>query len=145
MPLPHPYPGLVIRYAYLWHRQYREGQEEGEKDRPCAIVLCQETEGDATEVFVVPITHSPPSAEVAAVEIPGATHRRLGLDNDRSWVIVSETNRFFWPGPDVRPITEKNPGSFEQTDLPPNLFVKIRDLFVKTAKAQRLRLVRRSE
>ena len=38
MPLPKPVPGLVVRYSYLWHREYLAGREEGQKDRPCAIV-----------------------------------------------------------------------------------------------------------
>ena len=38
MALPKPVPGLVIRYSYLWHREYLEGREDGQKDRPCAIV-----------------------------------------------------------------------------------------------------------
>jgi hypothetical protein len=37
-----------------------------------------------------------------AVEIPHATKRRLGLDDARSWVVLTEANRFAWPGPDVR-------------------------------------------
>lgn len=36
---PDPHPGLVIRYAYLWKREYDEGREDGSKDRPCSIVL----------------------------------------------------------------------------------------------------------
>ena len=39
MPLPEPVPGLVIRYSYLWADEHERGQEEGVKDRPCAIVL----------------------------------------------------------------------------------------------------------
>lgn len=48
MTLPVPEPGLVIRYAYLWDREAREGRDEGSKDRPCAIVLVVADEaGDA--------------------------------------------------------------------------------------------------
>lgn len=39
MSLPEPHPGLVIRYAYPWKREFDEGHEEGSKDRPCAIVV----------------------------------------------------------------------------------------------------------
>lgn len=39
MSLPRPQPGLVIRYAYLWKREYDQGRDEGSKDRPCAIVM----------------------------------------------------------------------------------------------------------
>ena len=36
--------------------------------------------------------------------IVAATKRRLGLDDARSWIMVTEGNRFAWPGPDLRPI-----------------------------------------
>jgi hypothetical protein len=38
VPLPRPVPGLVVRYSYLWYREFLDGREEGRKDRPCAIV-----------------------------------------------------------------------------------------------------------
>ncbi len=87
MPLPSPRPGLVISYAYLWLAEHREGQLEGAKDRPCAIVLTTESADGETVVTVAPITHSPPRDEAAAVEIPAPTKQRLGLDTGRSWVI----------------------------------------------------------
>jgi len=39
MAIPTPEPGLVISYAYLWHREHRVGREEGHKDRPSVIVF----------------------------------------------------------------------------------------------------------
>lgn len=44
-------------------------------------------------VTVLPVTHAPPSVPELAVEIPAATKRRLRLDNERSWVVLSEANR----------------------------------------------------
>ena len=38
MALPKPVAGLIIRYSYLWYREHLEGRDEGQKDRPCAIV-----------------------------------------------------------------------------------------------------------
>jgi hypothetical protein len=70
VPLPIPEPGLVISYAYLWYSEHQEGQEEGAKDRPCAIILIAEDEGGAKVVTVVPITHSRPQHPGDAVEIP---------------------------------------------------------------------------
>ena len=46
MPIPNPEPGLVISYAYLWHREHEAGREEGRKDRPSVIVLAIEREAD---------------------------------------------------------------------------------------------------
>ncbi len=103
MALPAPERGLVIAYAYLWHSEHRQGREEGVKDRPCVIILAAEIAEGRCIVTVAPITHTEPADPVAAVEIPLATKRRLGLDDARSWIMVSEGNRFAWPGPDLRP------------------------------------------
>jgi hypothetical protein len=61
VPLPIPEPGLVICYAYLWRSEYERGQEEGTKDRPCAIVLATRDQDGDTIVTVVPVTHTPPN------------------------------------------------------------------------------------
>jgi hypothetical protein len=45
-------------------------------------------------VTVLPITHTPPDATALAVEIPHPVKRRLGLDDARSWVILTAANRF---------------------------------------------------
>jgi hypothetical protein len=143
--LPAPEPGLVIGYAYLWHSEYELGREEGVKDRPCAIVLTTRDEVGETVVTVVPISHAPPERSHDAVEIPLATKRRLGLDAARSWAIVSEVNRFAWPGPDLRPVSRDNPDRFDYGFVPPSLFRQIRDKLGACAAAQRLRSVPRTE
>ena len=111
MSLPVPKPGLVIRYAYLWEAEAREGREEGSKDRPCAIVLVVLRGGNHPIVRVLPVTHSPPSDAADTLEIPGATKERLGLDSQRSWVVLSEANDFIWPGPDLRPVPGSDPST----------------------------------
>jgi hypothetical protein len=143
VPLPVPEPGLVISYSYLWHSEYEREQEEGLKDRPCAIILVAEGATRATVVTVVPIAHSSPRGD--AVEIPLAVKRRLGLDEARSWAVVTEVNRFVWPGPDLRPVLRGGPARFDYGFLSPSLFRQIRDRLLATAAAQRLRLVPRSE
>jgi hypothetical protein len=79
---PIPVPGLVIRYSYLWASEQARGQEEGVKDRPCAVVLMSTDEGGGQIVTVLPITHTRPSNPLLAVEIPAATKRRLNLDDE---------------------------------------------------------------
>ncbi len=145
MAVPMPEPGLVICYGYLWHEEAQAGQEEGSKDRPCAIVLITENAGGETVTTVAPITHTPPIEADAAVEIPLATKKRLGLNDDRSWVVVSETNRFVWPGPDVRLIRRNRPGEFSYGFLPPNFFRQVRDQLVILYRAKRHSSTRRSE
>jgi hypothetical protein len=48
--------------------------------------------------LVCPVTHSPPSDPGDAIEIPPATKRRLGLDDERSWIVLTESNRFVCQG-----------------------------------------------
>ena len=145
MPLPTPELGLVVSYAYLWNSEFEEGQEEGVKDRPCALVLSSQNEGGNTVVAVVPVTHTPPERPEEAVEIPAVVKRRLGLDEARSWIVVSEINRFIWPGPDLRPVSRAEPERFEYGFLPPSLFRQVLDKFEVTVAARRLRTVPRTE
>ena len=104
MALPPPERGLVISYAYLWRSEHAQGREEGVKTRPSVIVLVMERADGDRVVTVSPVTHSAPSRPDEAVEIPLTTKRRLGLDDARSWILVSAANRFVWPGPDLHPI-----------------------------------------
>lgn len=109
MKLPAPETGLVIRYAYLWRDEAMRGQEEGVKDRPCAVVLALKRSSAETTVLVAPITHTPPRLEAKAIEIPASTAQRLGLDELRSWIMTHEVNSFVWPGPDLRPAHSRKP------------------------------------
>ncbi len=104
-----PKPGQVVRYAYLWREEAARGQDEGRKDRPCAVVLAVRREDARTRVYVVPMTHAPPSDPRLAVEVPAETKRRLGLDDAPSWIVTNDLNAFTWPGPDLRPVG--GPGS----------------------------------
>lgn len=145
MPLPTPEPGLVVAYAYLWRAEHQQGREEGVKDRPCAIVLtASDHEGD-TIVTVAPVTHVPPNQPDEAVEIPQPTKQRLGLDAERSWVVVNEVNRFVWPGPDLRPVSREQPDRFDYGMLPPGLFRQVRTRLMACARAQRLHMTRRTD
>lgn len=140
-------PGLVVRYAYLWRREQEAGREEGVKDRPCAVVLALagEEAGGRPRVVVVPITHAPPRAPEEAVELPAETKRRLGLDDERSWVVVGEANRFLWPGPDLRFLPGRGPESAVYGVLPPDVFRAVRDRFLAGLRARRTAVVPRTE
>jgi hypothetical protein len=143
--LPEPVPGLVIRYSYLWRREQLEGHEEGRKDRPCAIVAAVRTQGGEKRVLVLPITHSEPLADDAAIELPAPVKRRLGLDGLRSWIVVSEYNEFLWPGPDLRRAPGGDEGSVAYGMLPPSLFAAVRQALLAAITERRARAVRRSE
>jgi len=137
MPIPNPEPGLVISYSYLWHHEHLAGREEGQKDRPSVIVLAVEREADgAIFVTVLPITHSPPTDPASAVEIPSPVKRHLGLDDDRSWIVIAEGNEFLWPGYDLR--RRPHGDRYDYGFLPPRFFNQVLDAFVachRTGKA----------
>jgi hypothetical protein len=142
---PEPYAGLVIRYSYLWKREQEEGGEEGMKDRPCAIVLVVTDEDGEREVLVLPITHTSPANPDDAVEIPPATKKRLGLDADRSWIVITEANEFVWPGPDLRPIPGRDASTIAYGPLPPRLFAHVRDKFLERDRREKSAHVKRTE
>jgi hypothetical protein len=143
--LPKPVPGLVIRYSYLWHSEYRQGRDEGQKDRPCAIIAAirVDQDGDA-RVLVLPVTHSPPDHPDLAVEIPAKVKQRLRLDGARSWVVLSEWNEFVWPGPDLRRLPNADESSVAYGMAPPSLYAIIRDRFLALARSRAAARVRRT-
>jgi hypothetical protein len=139
--IPTPVPGLVIRYAYLWRKDYQRGLEEGLKDRPCAVILAVVDDEGNEIVTVLPVTHTPPSDATDAVEIPTLTKRRLGLDDERSWIVITEANEFAWPGPDLRIARSGGAGSVAYGLLPKALFNQVREKFLR----RRAAAVRRTE
>lgn len=129
---PEPRVGLVVSYSYLWSEEAEQGLVEGKKDRPCAIILAIEEPGpeptQQKQVAVAPITHSPPRDTNVAIEIPPRVKQHLGLDSERSWVMVNEVNVFRWPGFDLRPI-KNGDGRIDYGYLPPKLFDRIIEKF----------------
>lgn len=126
--------GWVFRYAYLWDWQHREGREEGDKDRPCLVLaIMTTTEEGAAVVRVLPITHTPPTNPVEAIEIPAAIKARLRLDDERSWIVLTESNRFVWPGPDLRNV-DNDSGYYGA--LTPSLFTEVKRRFVAIARGE---------
>lgn len=137
MALPSPQPGLVISYSFLWHEEHRKGRDEGAKNRPCVIVMAtHRPTDDETIVRVAPITHSPPDDPAMALELPPLVKRHLGLDDQRSWVMLDEMNVFAWPGFDLRPIG-RGTDQFDHGFLPPRLFADLVDRVRKIWSAGR--------
>ncbi len=145
MSFPDPHPGLVIRYAYLWKREHDEGREEGSKDRPCAIVLSVLDDDGEQEVMVLPITHSPPHRPEDAIEVPPTTKQRLGLDSERSWIVITEANEFVWPGPDLRPLPGRDDSTIVHGALPPKFFAHVRDKFLERIAHDKAQTVKRAD
>ena len=104
------------------------------------VVVARVARGEHTELFVAPVTHSPPGSD-EGVELPAPVKRHLGLDDERSWVITTELNRFIWPGPDVR----LAPGSGDPFygAIPARLFERVRSAIVGTP--EQIRMTKRTE
>jgi hypothetical protein len=109
------------------------------------IVLMVTDEGGDQVVTVLPVTHTPPYEPKLAVEIPAATKRRLGLDDVRSWVVLTEANRFVWPGPDLCMTERGDPESVVYGELPGKFLVGIRDSFMNAIKAGTAATVKRTQ
>jgi hypothetical protein len=124
-----PEPGEVLNYSYLWQYEYEKGRDEGVKDRPAAVVLVSKARDGVDQVYVVPLTTKAPARDQLAIAVPEAIHRDLGLSADRSWIVITEWNRFSWPGYDIRPIPGREP-SVSYGYLPASFFRKVRDAIV---------------
>ncbi len=144
MRLPPPQPGLVIRYSFVWSREFAAGQEEGRKDRPCAIILSALAVDGETRVYVLPVTHTPPNDPEVAVEIPLRVKSQLKLDDVRSWIILDEINDFVWPGYDLRRVPESQPAQVHYGFLAPRFFDQVRERFQALAVKRRVRRVPRT-
>ena len=145
MPIPDPCPGLVVRYAFLWSDEAAVGRVEGSKDRPAVIVLAQERRNDgAMIVTVAPITHRPADA-LRAVEIPHKVKKHLGLDDDASFIVLDELNRFVWPGPDLRPLGRRQPGVFSYGILPLDIFHRVRDVAARLLAERSATVLKRTD
>jgi len=101
-------------------------------------------DGGDTSVVVLPITHSQPGPDQSSLEIPIDTKRRLGLDDDRSWILFSEANHFDWTGFDLRPRKPGDVSSIAYGELPANFFRVVRAEFARAVREKRLRMAPRS-
>ena len=108
------------------------------------MVVATQKMNDGVQLLVVPVTHTGPEEDDDAVEMPRSVKRNLSLDDARSWIVVTELNRFAWPGPDVRPVPAGD-GTPLYGAIPAWLFERVRDRVVALAKGNALRITKRSE
>jgi hypothetical protein len=145
MDIPAPKPAQVIRYGYLWAGEHDVGRGEGSKYRPVAIVMTLAAPASSLRVAVVPVTHMPPTSATDALEIPANIKRHLGLDDEPSWIVLTELNVFNWPGPDLRPVPGSSPESPLYGILPSGFFRIVRDRLAANIRAGLLRQIPRIE
>lgn len=107
------------------------------------VVLHKEV--GAPVVRVLPVTHSPPASAEDGIEIPLPTKRRLGLDSDRSWIVLTEANDFIWPGPDLRPTKKGDLSSVAYGMLPPGLMKVLRERIIERWRREHPSATRREQ
>ncbi|MER9855589.1 type II toxin-antitoxin system PemK/MazF family toxin [Mesorhizobium sp. M0098] len=139
------YPGSGDFLFLPLGERTRKGAEEGRKNRPCAIVAARRVVEGREVITVVPVTHSPPADPADAVEIPAPLKAHLGLDDTPSWIVVTETNDFLWPGPDLRPIAGSKPSRFDYGMLPPRFYAYLRERILQAHARRALRQIRRTK
>jgi hypothetical protein len=90
-----PKNGQVVRYVYLWRREFERGEETGRKVRPVCVTVILPTTADATRILLFPITSQPPGPNRQALSIPDVELLRSGLRGP-AWVILDEGNTDLW-------------------------------------------------
>ena len=86
-------------------------------------------------VSVAPIIHAQPGVDTDAIEMPQRVKQHLGLDDQRSWIVVDELNEFAWPGSDLQPAVS---GEIAYGLIPSKLYDSVRQRVLANARAGRL-------
>jgi hypothetical protein len=107
------------------------------------VVVARIERAVGTLILVAPVTHTAPQYDAEAIEIPVNVKKQLGLDRDRSWIMVNELNRFMWPGPDIRPAPGSDAPFYDA--LPDWLFERVRQGVLKQNTGGKLKVTPRSE
>lgn len=108
-----------------------------------AVVVATKRADGLSQILVAPITHRQPASLSHAIEIPKIVKRDLGLDEERSWIIIDELNRFIWPGPDVRVVAGRADPYFGA--IPDWLFIQVREGIGALAGKNAMRMIKRTE
>ena len=85
--------GDVWRYPYLWKWQAELGEDGGRKPRPTLLAAVVPVSNETTDLYLIPITGTQPTADRDALEIPATEVRRARLSEyKRLWIIFDEHN-----------------------------------------------------
>jgi hypothetical protein len=88
-----PRAGEVWRYPFLWDQQSKQGETEGRKERPTAIVAAVHDAGGSLFLALLPISTQRPAKGRISLAIPEIEARRIGLTSAQPlWVIIDEYN-----------------------------------------------------
>jgi hypothetical protein len=106
-------------------------------------LIADKEEPNRKSVLYLPITHSPPSQDGEAIEIPADTRYAAGLDGSRQWIIIGEGNLDAWPE-DIFNLPNQ-PGIFHYGFMTPGFFRKIQTHFGRLFAEKKYNLVRRDD
>jgi len=101
------------------------------------VIAAPDQAGTVKHVIVAPITHSPPRSASEAIEIPLAVKKHLGLDDEPSWIVVTEVNRVNWNDPGIVPDRRTD---WVYGAMPQGYVKQVQDRIRDRAKARRLDL-----
>jgi hypothetical protein len=139
--LPQPEPGLLLRNDYLWSGEAAADREQG-RDRPTCLVAASDSRANPRYVVLLPITHSPPIGDTVGIEIPPKVKQAIGLDDEPSWIIISDHNIDEWPNAGLAQIPGK-PAIYSYGFIPPVLFASVRKRFAELVREKRSKSVKR--
>jgi hypothetical protein len=94
--------------------------------------------------MVLAVTQIRPARLGDAVAIPPVVLRQLGLDEEESFIVTTEANVVFWPGPDVRPVPGRTPRSVVYGKVPDALLRVVARSYLSNRKRQRAGMVWRT-
>ena len=103
------------------------------------MIIAAPAVSGGTQVYVLPVTHTASDDPSLAMEIPLRVKQHLGLDEERSWIVLDKINDFLWPGYDLRPIPGSEPTRMDYGVLPPRFFDRVRTAFLALAQARRVK------
>jgi hypothetical protein len=130
---PDPERGHVVRFEYLWASEESQGYADGEKYRPCAVVVTIAAKGDQPlRTMLCGITHTEPKPPSEGVAIPPQAKAAMGLDDEPSWAIISEVNTVNWSDARFRRTVT---GGWTYGALPFEVMEEIREKMVARIKA----------
>jgi hypothetical protein len=111
----------------------------------CHFFALQDEQTERPRLLVLPVTHTQPHDESEAVKIPPQVKRHLGLDDEPSWIVLTEWNEFLWPSPDLRRVNNEPNSSIVYGFLPPNFYNYVHGRFLEMVKSKRTKGVPRTE
>jgi hypothetical protein len=92
--------------------------------------------------MLCPITHTEPTPPSVGIEISSEDSKESGLDDQRSWVIVSEVNKVSWSSGRFE---RTNFGKWEYGELPEQVMMAIREAIVARVSAGQMDVIDREQ